>query len=48
MGKEDMPRAVAILLTAVGLMMLSHIAAYPGHELPYYPSTIPRKFASNQ
>src|SRR6266850_1617361 len=43
MGKEDMPRAVAILLMAVWFITLSHTAAYPGHELPYYPSYYPQE-----
>jgi hypothetical protein len=38
-----MPQPVTILLTAVWLMMLSHTAAFPGHELPYYPSYYPQE-----
>jgi hypothetical protein len=38
-----MPRAVAILLMAVWFITLSHTAAYPGHELPYYPSYYPQE-----
>jgi hypothetical protein len=43
MGIEDMPRPVAILLMAAWFMMFSHTAAYPGHELPYYPSYYPQE-----
>jgi hypothetical protein len=38
-----MPQPVAILVMAVWFMMLSHTAAYPGHELPYYPSYYPQE-----
>jgi hypothetical protein len=38
-----MPQAVAVFLIAGLLMMLLPIAAYPGHELPYYPSYYPQE-----
>ena len=38
-----MPQPVAILLMAAWFMMFSHTAAYPGHELPYYPSYYPQE-----
>jgi hypothetical protein len=43
-GREDMPpQAVAVLLIAALVMMLSPTGAYPGHELPYYPSYYPQE-----
>jgi hypothetical protein len=42
-GREDMPQAVAGLLTAVLFMMCFPTAAHPGHELPYYPSYYPQE-----
>lgn len=38
-----MPPAVTVLLMAVLVMILSPTEAYPGHELPYYPSYYPQE-----
>ena len=38
-----MPRAAAVILAAVWLTVLMPLEAFPGHELPYYPSYYPQE-----